>query len=1067
MARLPIPGSDDQTWGEILNEFLRVEHNEDGTLNPAGSLSGKYTLPSSGIPETDLATAVQAKINAATQDLSGLVPKTTTVNGHALTSNVTVTKSDIGLSDVNNTADAAKPISTATQTALNAKADTTALTGGLAGKADSVHGHAIADVTNLQSSLNAKYNLPAGGIPQSDLSDAVQTKLDNGGVITDGSIGSAKLADNAVTSIKIQNEAVTKLKLSTALQTSIDKADSALQTIADGTIGTAKLADNAVTAVKITDATITEAKLSSAVQSKLNQAGPDLSNYVAKTTTVNGHALSGNVDVTKADVGLGAVDDTADANKPISNATQTALDAKAATTALTSGLAAKANTVHTHAIDDVGDLQSTLDAKYVRPGGGIPEADLATAVQSKLNQAGPDLSGYVQKTTTVNGHALSGNVSVVKADVGLGNVDNTADVNKPISNATQTALDAKAAKTYVDGELATKQHTISLTTAGTDGVATFNSGTGVLNVPQYVGAVTSVNTKTGAVVLAKADIGLGNVDNTADVNKPISNATQTALDAKAATIDVTAALATKANTSDLSATFATKVNKAGDSMTGQLRVETPGTFNSGGASISPGIEVHGSGGSQYDSASISLINTTKQNGSFVGHLVADSNDAADKGTMYIGSTNNTNSIANFASHPYISMDYNPNVMTVSAPSTGSTVLSGGGAVLSLAANTMTFSAPDGIGFGNSRITSVGAPTNPTDAATKTYADTKLASITSATTHTSAFTAVASRKHTVDATSGAIAVTLPATNTAGTLISVQKSDTSANLVTMSGKINGVASSTSSLRSQYQGKLLHADGTGNWDIIAGDVSVAALDTRYGDLTTAQTIAGVKTFSSSPVVPTPTNGTDAVNKSYADTKVDTTTAQTIAGAKTFSAAAVFSAGLTANATSIVTDTTTGLKIGSATTQKLGFFNATPVVQPTATSDLGTVLSNLGLRVAGTGYPITTSGTVLLSGVFASIGSVRSGSSTQTAAVSLNNTTSTEYQMCNATTAAFTVTLPSITTAGYRYTIKKVDATANAVTIAGTIDGATNYVLSAQYKYVTLVSTTTSGTWFIVGQN
>ncbi len=32
MARLPIPGSDEGTWGAMLNEFLRVAHREDGTL---------------------------------------------------------------------------------------------------------------------------------------------------------------------------------------------------------------------------------------------------------------------------------------------------------------------------------------------------------------------------------------------------------------------------------------------------------------------------------------------------------------------------------------------------------------------------------------------------------------------------------------------------------------------------------------------------------------------------------------------------------------------------------------------------------------------------------------------------------------------------------------------------------------------------------------------------------------------------------------------------------------------------------------------------------------------------
>lgn len=45
--------------------------------------------------------------------------------------------------------------------------------------------------------------------------------------------------------------------------------------------------------------------------------------------------------------------------------------------------------------------------------------------------------------------------------------------------------------------------------------------------------VTSVSGKTGAVALTKSDVGLTNVDNTSDSNKPISTATQTALNAKA------------------------------------------------------------------------------------------------------------------------------------------------------------------------------------------------------------------------------------------------------------------------------------------------------------------------------------------------------------------------------------------------------------------------------------------------------------------------------------------------------------------------------------------------------
>ncbi len=62
------------------------------------------------------------------------------------------------------------------------------------------------------------------------------------------------------------------------------------------------------------------------------------------------------------------------------------------------------------------------------------------------------------------------------------------------------------------------------------------------------------------------------------------------------------------------------------------------------------------------------------------------------------------------------------------------------------------------------------------------------------------------------------------------------------------------------------------------------------------------------------------------------------------------------------IVLSTGTGTKIGTGTTQKLSFYNATPIVRPGATTDLGVVLSNLGLRTAGTAYPVTTSGAVTL---------------------------------------------------------------------------------------------------------
>lgn len=73
------------------------------------------------------------------------------------------------------------------------------------------------------------------------------------------------------------------------------------------------------------------------------------------------------------------------------------------------------------------------------------------------------------------------------------------------------------------------------------GAATYDATTGALNV---TGGVTSVAGKTGAVELSKGDVGLGNVDNTADMVKPVSSAQATAIAAaQAAAIAASAPLA--------------------------------------------------------------------------------------------------------------------------------------------------------------------------------------------------------------------------------------------------------------------------------------------------------------------------------------------------------------------------------------------------------------------------------------------------------------------------------------------------------------------------------------------
>jgi hypothetical protein len=69
--------------------------------------------------------------------------------------------------------------------------------------------------------------------------------------------------------------------------------------------------------------------------------------------------------------------------------------------------------------------------------------------------------------------------------------------------------------------------------------------------------------------------------------------------------------------------------------------------------------------------------------------------------------------------------------------------------------------------------------------------------------------------------------------------------------------------------------------------------------------------------------------------------------------------------NGENIVLGTSTGSKIGTATNQKLAFYNSNPINQSLNSTDLGTVLSNLGLRQAGNIYNLTTTGTGTFGGL------------------------------------------------------------------------------------------------------
>ncbi len=162
MARLPQPGGDAGTWGTILNEFLAESHNTDGTLKtnavtPAALSSATPTtgqvLSYDGSNLTWTTVSGSGTVPDATSSVKGLVQLTGDLGGTAASPTVpglaskentitagttgqyyrgdkswqTLDKSAVGLANVDNTSDANKPVSSATQTALNGKATDSAV----------------------------------------------------------------------------------------------------------------------------------------------------------------------------------------------------------------------------------------------------------------------------------------------------------------------------------------------------------------------------------------------------------------------------------------------------------------------------------------------------------------------------------------------------------------------------------------------------------------------------------------------------------------------------------------------------------------------------------------------------------------------------------------------------------------------------------------------------------------------------------------------------------------------------------------------------------------------------
>ena len=123
-------------------------------------------------------------------------------------------------------------------------------------------------------------------------------------------------------------------------------------------------------------------------------------------------------------------------------------------------------------------------------------------------------------TQTLTNKTITTPAGLVKGDVGLGNVDNTSDANKPVSTAGQTALDLKAnlASPTFTGTVVLPDNTVALGTKTTgDYVATITGGTGVASTAATTGEGTTHSLSIGQAVATTDNVTFAGV--TADAIK--------------------------------------------------------------------------------------------------------------------------------------------------------------------------------------------------------------------------------------------------------------------------------------------------------------------------------------------------------------------------------------------------------------------------------------------------------------------------------------------------------------------------------------------------------------------
>lgn len=259
----------------------------------------------------------------------------------------------------------------------------------------------------------------------------------------------------------------------------------------------------------------------------------------------------------KVSVGLSNIDNTADQDKPISTATQTELNKKQSVITAPEDGATKYYR---------GDKQwITLDRSAVSLNNVDNTSDLGKPISGPQASALSNKQSFITVGETFQYYRGDKTwQSLNRASVGLDKIDNTSDLGKPISEDALESLQSKIDKTSALALSGAQTITGSKTfesspkigsptvghvwkATGTDGSGSWQPIGELVTTVDWNNITPGTKPTTFAPIVGdtenaaapgnhthtKADIGLGNVDNTSDANKPVPTQLQNQLDTMA------------------------------------------------------------------------------------------------------------------------------------------------------------------------------------------------------------------------------------------------------------------------------------------------------------------------------------------------------------------------------------------------------------------------------------------------------------------------------------------------------------------------------------------------------